>query len=99
MNILTSLFRKNINRHIEGVVKADDIELAKLNQEVDEYVLTQSLEKKLEELLEAYSEKYSDGNGVWISGFFGSGKSHLLKMVALLLEIKTLAVARLLMLL
>ena len=90
MNILTSLFRKNINRHIEGVVKADDIELAKLNQEVDEYVLTQSIEKKLEELLEAYSEKYSDGNGVWISGFFGSGKSHLLKMVALLLENKDL---------
>ena len=90
MNILTSLFRKNINRHIEGVVKADDIELEKLNQEVDEYVLTQSIEKKLEELLEAYSEKYSDGNGVWISGFFGSGKSHLLKMLALLLENKDL---------
>lgn len=90
MNILTSLFRKNINRYIEGVVKADDIELAKLNQEVDEYVLTQSIEQKLEKLLEAYFEKYSDGNGVWISGFFGSGKSHLLKMVALLLENKDL---------
>lgn len=90
MSILTTLFRKNINRHIEGVVKADDIELEKLNQEVDEYVLTQSIEKKLEEFLEAYFQKYSDGNGVWLSGFFGSGKSHLLKMMAFLLENKDL---------
>lgn len=90
MSILTTLFRKNINRHIEGVVKADDIELEKLNQEVEEYVLTQSIEKKLEDFLEAYFQKYSDGNGVWLSGFFGSGKSHLLKMMALLLENKDL---------
>ena len=86
MNILTSLFRKSIDRRIEGVVKADDIELANLRHEVDEYVLTNSIESKLEYLLDAYAKKYSGGNGVWISGFFGSGKSHLLKMIALLLE-------------
>ena len=86
MNILTSLFRKSIDRRIEGVVKADDIELANLRHEVDEYVLTNNIEQKLETLLDAYFKQYSGGNGVWISGFFGSGKSHLLKMVALLLE-------------
>ena len=90
MNILTSLFRKSINRRIEGVVKADDIELANLRHEVDEYVLTKSIETKLSDLLDAYSNKHSGGNGVWISGFFGSGKSHLLKMIALLLENKDL---------
>ncbi len=90
MNILTSLFRKNIERRIEGVVKADDIELANLRHEVDEYVLTNNIESKLEYLLDAYAKKYSGGNGVWISGFFGSGKSHLLKMIALLLENKDL---------
>lgn len=90
MSILSSLFKKNINRHIEGVVKADDVELENLKNEVEEYVLTSSIEKKLEDLLGAYFEKRSGGNGYWISGFFGSGKSHLLKMVALLLENKQL---------
>lgn len=90
MNILTSLFRKSIDRRIEGVIKADDVELANLKQEVDEYVLTRNIENKLEDLLDAYHAKHSGGNGVWISGFFGSGKSHLLKMVALLLENKNL---------
>ena len=45
----------------------------------------EALEKRLEEFLDAYNN-YEGANGVWVSGFFGSGKSHLLKMLALLLE-------------
>jgi hypothetical protein len=51
---------------------------------VDEYVLTNEAAKGLELLLEAYTN-YTNANGIWISGFFGSGKSHLLKMLAHLL--------------
>ena len=48
-------------------------------------MLTGEVEKRLEEFLSAYNN-YTGVNGVWISGFFGSGKSHLLKILALLLE-------------
>ena len=81
MNI-ESLFSNDITRPIDGVIKADD--LVRLKQEVDEYVLTNEVSQELEELLEAYTSS-TDANGVWISGFFGSGKSHLLKMLAYLL--------------
>jgi len=80
---LTNVFKKPVNRPIEGVIKADD--LASLQLEVEEYVITNEVEKSLEKFLDAYNN-YEGVNGVWISGFFGCGKSHLLKMLALLLE-------------
>jgi energy-coupling factor transporter ATP-binding protein EcfA2 len=83
MTQLSTIFAKPIDRHIEGVIKADDD--AGLRQEVEEYVLTNEVAKQLENFLYAYTN-YQSANGVWISGFFGSGKSHLLKMLALLLE-------------
>ncbi|MFQ5420220.1 MAG: BREX system P-loop protein BrxC, partial [Anaerolineae bacterium] len=83
MTQLATIFAKPINRHIEGVIKADDH--ASLRQEVEEYVLTNEVAKRLENFLYAYND-YQGANGVWISGFFGSGKSHLLKILALLLE-------------
>ena len=80
---LKTIFSKPVDRPIEGVIKADDE--ASLRLEIEEYVLTNEVEKRLESFLEAYND-YKGANGVWISGFFGSGKSHLLKMLALLLE-------------
>ena len=79
---LNEIFAKDVQRPIEGVIKADDA--VHLGTEVDEYVLTNEAAKGLELLLEAYTN-YTNANGVWISGFFGSGKSHLLKMLAHLL--------------
>ncbi|MBE4717286.1 BREX system P-loop protein BrxC [Pseudarthrobacter sp. AB1] len=79
---LNQIFAKDVQRPIEGVIKADDT--AHLGTEVDEYVLTNEAARGLELLLEAYTA-YTNANGVWISGFFGSGKSHLLKMLAHLL--------------
>ena len=84
---LTTIFKQPVDRPIEGVIKADDDE--SLGLEVREYVLTNEVEKRLEKFLDAYNN-YEGANGVWISGFFGSGKSHLLKMVALLLENRVL---------
>lgn len=79
---LTEIFAKDVQRPIKGVIMADDV--AHLGTEVEEYVLTNEAAKGLELLLEAYTN-YTNSNGVWISGFFGSGKSHLLKMLAHLL--------------
>ena len=77
------LFVKPIERPIEGVIKADD--LRNLQTEVDEYVITTEVSKGLDQFTERYLNE-TNANGVWISGFFGSGKSHLLKILSLLLE-------------
>lgn len=83
MTTLRDIFEKPVDRAIEGVIKADDE--ASLRVELEEYVITNEIERQLEKFLDAYNN-YGTANGVWISGFFGSGKSHLLKMLALLLE-------------
>jgi len=80
---LNEIFEKPIDRPIEGVIKADD--LASLKLEVEEYVITNEVARRLEIFFDGYND-YKFANGVWISGFFGSGKSHLLKMLSLLLE-------------
>ncbi|MGC4981465.1 BREX system P-loop protein BrxC [Streptomyces sp. DT193] len=80
--LLGTIFAKDVQRPIEGVIKAEDT--SHLATEVEEYVLTNEAAKGLETLLEEYTD-YRHANGVWISGFFGSGKSHLLKMLAHLL--------------
>jgi len=81
--ILNKIFKKPVGRPIEGVIKADDE--ASLRLEIEEYVLTNEVAKRLEAFLDAYNN-YEGSNGAWVSGFFGSGKSHLLKMLALILE-------------
>src|SRR5512139_2062396 len=83
MTKLSDIFEKPVAPAIEGVIKADDE--ASLSVELEDYVITNEIEGQLEKFLDAYNS-YETANGVWISGFFGSGKSHLLKMLALLLE-------------
>jgi hypothetical protein len=80
---LKSIFQKPVDRPIEGVIKADDEK--SLRTEFEEYVLTNEVAQRLEEFLDSYNN-YQGANGVWVSGFFGSGKSHLLKILAFLLE-------------
>lgn len=80
---LDSIFTRPLDKVIDGVIKADDE--SSLYQELEEYVLTNETSKRLNSFLSAYNN-YQGANGVWISGFFGSGKSHLLKMLALVLE-------------
>jgi len=80
---LNSYFLKDYNRPIETVIKADDKD--HIYDEVSEYVITNDISNKIANFFEAYKEKGST-NGVWISGFFGSGKSHLLKILSYVLE-------------
>ncbi|MBK7637435.1 MAG: hypothetical protein IPJ13_26470 [Saprospiraceae bacterium] len=82
---IAELFQKDVNRAIETVIKADDEENVLI--EVEEYVITKEIAKKVVNFFSEYNE-YKGVNGVWISGFFGSGKSHLLKILSHVLENK-----------
>lgn len=86
---LKEMFYKPIDRDIKGVIKVGQADDENIKQELEEYVVTGELNKHIERFFEAYKEgiiSHTDKNGVWISGFFGSGKSHFLKILSYLLE-------------
>ncbi len=86
-----NLFAKDINRSINGVIKVAQDDTASMRQELSEYVVTNELQRHFASFFDAYDRAIdvpTDKVGVWISGFFGSGKSHFLKMLSYLLSNK-----------
>lgn len=82
---IKDFFEKDISRTIETVIKADD--RTNVATEVAEYVITNEISNKIQDFFRSYNQ-YDGANGVWVSGFFGSGKSHLLKILSYVLENK-----------
>lgn len=86
---LKEMFHKQIDRDIKGVIKVGQADDENIKQELEEYVVTGELNKHIDRFFEAYKAGiigHTDKNGVWISGFFGSGKSHFLKILSYLLD-------------
>lgn len=81
---ITELFRGDIERPIETVIHVDLSDAQIVAHEIDEYVVTDNIRGHLEELAELYADTArnpSETTNVWVSGFFGSGKSSFAKMV------------------
>lgn len=80
------LFASDIGRKIEEVIKVDQTDDEVLRAEIDEYVVTDAIRAHYTGIFEAYAEtpnKPHEGIAVWVSGFFGSGKSSFAKMLGL----------------
>jgi len=88
---IQTIFNKDITRKINGVVKADQLQEAVVWQELEEYVVAQDVKGYLDKFFGNFVESVRnetfavEANGVWISGFFGSGKSHFLKILSYIL--------------
>ena len=91
---IRELFTKSIDRPINGVIKADQRDAESIWQELDEYVVTKQLTEYFRKFFDAFlaaadnpkDPVLSSRMGVWVSGFFGSGKSHFIKILSYLLE-------------
>ena len=89
--LIQDMFADDINRKINGVIKVDQAADDVIEQELNEYVITRELKKHFITFFNYYGDAFDQPTadmGVWISGFFGSGKSHFLKMLSYLLETK-----------
>lgn len=90
--LMKEMFEKEIDRDIQGVIIVGQSEAENVAQELDEYVVTKELQKHFADFFSAYKKGIvgtTPKMGVWISGFFGSGKSHFLKILSYLLANKS----------
>ena len=95
--IIKDLFEKDINRSIQGVVTIGNEDEEQKWQELEEYVCTDEIVKSFRTFFRKYRESLTvrtEKMGVWITGFFGSGKSHFLKILGYILENEEVAGVR-----
>lgn len=86
---LQYIYKSDINRDINGVIKVAQNDEKSIEQELREYIITRELRRHFNTFLNNYEKSLTvptDKIGVWISGFFGSGKSHFLKILSYLLS-------------
>ena len=86
--LIKNLFdpNKNIYRKIEKVINYEASQVQRLKTEIDEYVVTDSIEDQMRKLLDSMQQAMEAGGseiGVWVSGFYGSGKSSFTKYLGL----------------
>jgi hypothetical protein len=86
---IKTLFASEVSRRIEEVIKVDQTDKQIISEEIAEYVATDSIKRHYIEVLERYWDTPNhphEGIAVWVSGFFGSGKSSFAKLLGLSLE-------------
>jgi hypothetical protein len=93
MKTIGDLLTRDLSRKIEEIIQVDQADEQSVHAEITEYVATDSIREQYHDLLKAVAEAPSDPNesvGVWVSGFFGSGKSSFAKNLGYALENPTI---------
>jgi len=91
---IKTLFANDIHRRIEEVIKVDQTDDEILRDEINEYVVTDAIRSHYAGIYDVYREtpnKPHEGIAIWVSGFFGSGKSSFAKMLGLSIENRLVA--------
>ena len=84
MKTIREIFSKPIDRTIEEVIKVEQADEKAVLVELDEYVPTEYLREQYSRVYEEIASGPAnprEGIGIWVSGFFGSGKSIFAKIL------------------
>ena len=82
MKTIGNLLSRDLSRKIEEIIQVDQTDEQSVYSEITEYIATDSIRDQYAALLKAVAEAPTEPHesvGVWVSGFFGSGKSSFAK--------------------
>ncbi len=89
MSTIGALLQRDLSRKIEEIIQVDQADEQSVHDEITEYIATDSIRDQYHQLLKAVAEAPAEpheGVGVWVSGFFGSGKSSFAKYLGYALQ-------------
>src|SRR5438046_2539012 len=89
MKTIRDLLQRDLRKRIVEVIQVDDLDEAAVHDELTEYVATDRIKQHYRALLQDMADALNDphdGIGVWVSGFFGSGKSSFAKNLGYALQ-------------
>jgi predicted ATPase len=91
--LLKEIYDRDINRDINPAVVVSNKDQQTIEAEIKEYVFTKELIEKLYLVISTVLTQKSGKTGIWINGYYGSGKSHFIKYVHYLLDTETTEIA------
>lgn len=89
---IRDLLKRDLNEQIEEIIKVYQADEETVYHELTEYVATNRIREGYRTLLKAMADapvEPHEGVGIWISGFFGSGKSSFAKNLGYVLANRT----------
>ena len=85
MATIQDILKLNLNDDIKNVIDLEDFSQDEIQSEIETYIVTDGLGRHLSKFINEYTSNLKE-TGVWLSGFYGSGKSYFGKMLGYLLD-------------
>lgn len=70
----------NLEEDIKNVIDLEDRSELEIQQEIESYIVTEGIGRYLDTFISRFTSNIKE-TGVWLSGFYGSGKSYFGKML------------------
>ena len=85
MTAIKDILQLNLEEDIKSVIDLEDRSENEIQSEIESYIITDGLGEHLSKFINKFTSNIKE-TGVWLSGFYGSGKSYFGKMLGYLIE-------------
>lgn len=83
------VFEVDVNQEVKQVIDVEEPTETEVQKEISNYIVTKQLADHFVTLFDAIESELEE-TGVWLSGFYGSGKSYFAKIFGYLLKNPTI---------
>ncbi|MBK8109385.1 MAG: hypothetical protein IPK46_03100 [Saprospiraceae bacterium] len=83
--LIKDILTIDLSEDIKNVIDLEDISEAAIQSEIESYIITDGLAKEYRNFVSIYTSNIIE-TGVWLSGFYGAGKSYFGKLLGYMMS-------------